>query len=162
MGIFEEKNMQFEEKVMGAVNAFRNRQERKVAVAEQTEQMEEMAAERFNKIVEADILPLFNRTAEILKDQCTVQIHRQEHTPERPFVVSIEMVVTPKEGVQIKRLRQPYPKLEICLRQKTLKVVIFTEQLRLAKLQLEEIDFPELTPEKLEQCVHDFIVEIFR
>ena len=83
-------------------------------------------------------------------------------TPERPFVVSVAMVVTPKEGGQIRQLRQPYPKLEICLRQKTLKVVIFTEQLRLAKLQLEEIDFPELTPEKLEQCVQDFIVEIFR
>ncbi len=154
--------MQFEERVLGAVNAYRNRQERTVAVAERTEQMEEMAAERFNKIVESDVLPLFNKTAELLKDSCTVQIHRQEHTPERPFVVSVEMVITPREGVYIRRLRQPYPKLEICLRQKTLKVVIFTEQLRLAKLHLEEIDFAELTAEKLEQCVHDFIVEIFR
>jgi hypothetical protein len=32
----------------------------------------------------------------------------------------------------------------------------------LAKRHLEEIDFPELTADKLEQCVHDFIVEIFR
>lgn len=162
MGIYEEKTMEFEEKVLGAVNAFRNRQERKVAVAEQTELMEEKAAERFNKIVETEILPLFNRTAELLKDSCTIQVQRQEHTAERPFVVSVSMVVTPKEGVQIRQLRQPYPKLEICLRQKTLKVVIFTELLRLAKLQLEEIDFSELTPEKLEQCVHDFIVELFR
>jgi hypothetical protein len=154
--------MEFEEKVMGAVNAFRNRQERTVAVAEQTEQMEEMAAERFNQIVESTILPLFNKTAELLKDSCSIQINRQEHTPERPFVVSVEMVFMPKEGVQLPRLRQPYPKLEVCLRQKTLKVVIFTEVLRLAKLQLEEIDFAELTPDKLEQCIQDFIVEIFR
>jgi hypothetical protein len=158
----KEKNTQFEEKVMGAVNAFRNRQERTVAIAEQIEQVEEQAAERFNKIVESDVLPLFNRTAELLKDSCTVHVQRQEHTAERPFIVSVSMVVTPKEGVSIRQIRQPYPKLEICLRQKTLKVVIFTEQLRLAKLQLEEIDFAELTPEKLEQCVHDFVVEIFR
>lgn len=153
---------EFEEKVKGAITAYRNRKERTVAVAERTEQMEQMAAQRFNKIVESDILPLFTKTTELLKDYCTVQIHRQEYTDERPFVVSVAMVVTPKEGVGIRRLRQPYPKLEICLRQKTLKVVIFTEVLRLAKLQLEEIDFPELTPEKLEQCVHDFIVEVFR
>src|ERR1700684_2999734 len=111
--MFEVKTMEFEEKVMGAVNAFRNRQERKVAAAEQTEQLEEIAAERFNKIVELDILPLFNKTAELLKHSCTVQITRQEHTPERPFVVSVSMVVTPKEGVNIRQLRQPYPKLEI-------------------------------------------------
>jgi len=160
--MFEVKTMEFDEKVIGAVNAFRNRQERRVATAEHTERMEEMAAERFNQIVESDILPLFHRTAELLKESCIVQIHRQEHTAERPFVVSVAMVVTPKEGVLIRQIRQPYPKLEICLRQKTLKVVIFTELLRLAKLQLEEIDFAELTPEKLEQCVHDFVVEIFR
>jgi hypothetical protein len=154
--------MEFEEKVMGAVNAFRNREERTVAVAEQTEQVEEIAAERFNKIVESTILPLFNKTAELLKDSCAIQVNRQEHTAERPFVVSVEMVVMPREGVHNRQLRQPYPKLEVCLRQKTLKVVIFTEVLRLAKLQLEEIDFAELTPEKLEQCIQDFIVEIFR
>lgn len=160
--MFEVKNMEFEEKVTDAVKAFRSRQERKVAAAEQTEQLEELAAVRFNKLVESDILPLFQKTAELLKDSCTVQIQRQEYTEERPFVVSVAMVATPKEGVHIRQLRQPYPKLEICLRQKTLKVVIFTELLRLAKLQLEEIDFSELTPAKLEQCVHDFVVEIFR
>jgi hypothetical protein len=163
--MLEEMTMEpteFEERVRGAITAYRNRKERTVAVAEQTEQIEQVAAERFNKIVESDILPLFNRTAELLKEHCTVQIHRQEYTGERPFVVSVAMIVTPKEGTDIRRLRQPYPKLEICLRQKTLKLVIFTEVLRLAKLQLEEIDFPELTSEKLEQCVHDFVVEIFR
>ena len=33
---------------------------------------------------------------------------------------------------------------------------------RLGKLHVEEVDFAELTAEKPEQCVRDFIVEIFR
>jgi hypothetical protein len=72
------------------------------------------------------------------------------------------MIITPTEGAHLRRLRQPYPKLEICLRQKTPKVVIFTEQLRSAELQIEEMSLCELNPAKLEQCAHDFVVKIFR
>jgi len=160
--MFEVKDMEFDDKVTGAVKAFRNRQDRKEAAAEKTGQMEEVAAERFNQIVDAEVLPLFERTANLLKDSCTIEIHRQEHTEDRPFVVSVSMTAMPKEGVPNRQLRQPYPKLEVCLRQKTLKVVIFTELLRLAKLNLEEIDLADLTKAKLEQCVQDFVVEIFR
>jgi hypothetical protein len=31
-----------------------------------------------------------------------------------------------------------------------------------AKLQIEEIELADLNAAKLEQCVHDFIVDIFR
>jgi hypothetical protein len=72
------------------------------------------------------------------------------------------MVIAEKPDVQIRRLRQPCPKLEICLKKRTLRVVLFTENLRDAKLQLEEMEISELNAAKLEQCTSSFIAEIFR
>jgi hypothetical protein len=134
------------------VDVFRYRQER-------TERMEEIAVDRFNQIVESDILPLFRRTAELLQDNCMVQMRHQERTAEGPFVVSVAMMVTPKEGV---RMHQPYQKMDLCLREKTLKVVIFTELQRPGKLEIEEIDLADLNITKLEQCVRDFVADIFQ
>ncbi len=155
-------SLQFEERVRGTVNAYRKRRERAVAAVEQSEQMEKRAVARFNQIVESGIIPIFNKAAELLKESCAVEIHRHEYTEERPFVVSVEMVVAQKPGVRIRRLRQPCPKLEFCLKKTTFRVVIFTEYLRDAKLQLEEIELSELNAEKLEQCIQGFIAEIFR
>ena len=155
-------SLQFEETVRGTVTAYGRRRERTVAALEQSARMEERATARFNQIVESDIVPIFNKTAELLKESCAVQIHRQEYTDERPFVVSVEMVIARKPGVHIRRLCQPCPKLEICLKKKTFRVAIFTEYLRDAKLQLEEIELSELNAEKLEQCVQGFIAQIFR
>jgi hypothetical protein len=39
---------------------------------------------------------------------------------------------------------------------------MFTENLRDAKLHLEEIELFELTAKKLEQCIQGFITELFR
>jgi len=133
-----------------------------LAAAEQSAQTEERAVARFNQIVDSEIIPLFNRTAELLKENCLVQIHRCEYTEDRPFLVSVAMVISPKPGVRIRQLRQPCPKLEICLKKRTFGVVIFTEQLRAAELQLEEIGTSELNAEKLEQCIQGFIATIFR
>ena len=155
-------SLQFEEKVVGTVTAYRRRRERAVAAVEQSEQMEKRSVVRFNQIVESDVIPIFNTTAELLKESCVVQIHRHEYTDERPFVVSVDMVITQKPGVRIRRLCQPCPKLEICLKKKTFRVVIFTENLRDARLLLEEIRLFELNAEKVEQCINGFIAEIFR
>jgi hypothetical protein len=155
-------SQQFEEKLRGTVTAFRKRRERVVAAVEQSARMEERAVARFNQIVESDIIPIFNRTAELLKENCSVEIHRHEYAEDRPFVASVEMVIAQKPGVRIRRLSQPCPKLEICLKKETFRVVIFTEYLRDAKLQLEEIGLSELNAEKLEQCIHGFIAQIFR
>jgi len=155
-------SQQFERKVRGTITAFRKRREQTVAAAEQSAQMRERAISRFNQIVESEVIPVFNRTAELLKEDCEVQIHRREHTEERPFVLSVEMVIAPKSDVRIRRLRQPHPKLEICLERETFRVAIFTEHLRAAKLQLEEIELPELKAEKLEQCIDNFLAGIFR
>ena len=135
-------SLQFEEKVRGTVNAYRKRRERTVAVVEQSELMEKRAVVRFNQIVDSDIVRIFNKTAELLKESCAVEIHRHEYSEERPFVVSVEMVIGAEARVGIRRLRQPCSKLEICLKKRTFRAVIFTEYLRDAKLQLEEIGYP--------------------
>ena len=62
----------------------------------------------------------------------------------------------------IRHLRQPSPKLEVCLKKRNFRVVIFTENLRDAKLQLEELEISELSAAKLKQCTSSFIAEIFR
>jgi hypothetical protein len=151
--------MQFKERVTDIVTGFRNRRDWTINGVELTE---EIAVERFNQIVELGILPLFKKAAELLEDTCVVQLRHQEHTTGGPFVESAAMVVTPKEGAPMRRFRQPYQKLDLCLRQRTLKVVIFTELQHPPKLQIEEIDLADLDAAKLEQCVRDFIVDIFR
>jgi len=158
----QDMRLQFERKVTGTIMAFRRRRERSVAAAKQSAQTEEREVLRFNQIVESEVLPVFNKTAELLKENCEVQINRHEYTEERPFVLSVEMVISPKPDVRIRRLRQPYPKLEICLERTTSKVAIFTEYLRVAELQLEEIELSELKAEKLEQSIDSFLAEIFR
>lgn len=155
-------SLQFEETIRGTVTAYGRQRERLVAAVEQSQQVEERAVARFNQIVDSGIIPIFSKTAELLKESCAVQIHRHEYTEERPFVVSVEMVIAQKPGGHIRRLCQPCPKLEICLKKKTFRVVLFTEYLRDAKLQVDEIDLSELTAEKLEQCIQGFIAQIFR
>jgi hypothetical protein len=124
--------------------------------------MQKRAAARFGQIAESFIIPTFNKAAELLKQSCAVEIHRHEYTEERPFVLSVDMVIAEKPGVQNRRLRQPSPKLEICLKKRSFRVVIFTENLRDAKLQLEEMEISELDSEKIERCTYSFLAEIFR
>jgi hypothetical protein len=157
----EDADRQFEEQVKGTVTGYRQRRERAVAAVEQSAQAEEQAVARFNQLVESDILPIFNKTAELLKDSCLVEIHRHEYTAERPYAVSVEMVLAPKPDGPIRRLRQPSPKLEVCLEKKTFRAVLFTEYLRDAKLQVEKMDLSELTAEKLERSIGAFIAQIF-
>ena len=71
------------------------------------------------------------------------------------------MVLAPKPDGALRRLRQPSPKLEICLEKKTFRVVLFTEYLRDAKFQVEKMDLSELTAERLEQSIEAFIAQIF-
>jgi len=155
-------SLQFEEKVRGAVTAYGKRRDRAVAAVQQSDQMQKRAVGRFSQLVESCIIPTFNKAAELLKEHCAIQIHRHEYTEDRPFVASVDMVIAEKPGVQIRRLRQPCPKLEICLKKRSFRVAIFTENLRDAKLQLEEMEISELNSAKLEQCTSSFIAEIFR
>jgi hypothetical protein len=109
-------SLQFEETVRGTVTAYGRRREQVVAAVQQSEQIKRRAVVRFNQIVESDIIPTFNKTAELLKENCVVEIHRHEYTEERPFVVNVEMVIAQKPSVHIRRLCQPCPKLAICLK----------------------------------------------
>jgi len=151
--------MSFEERMPEAVSPSRNYGEQPgIALA----RMEDRALEQFHRLIETEILPLFHTAARLLKDHCTVLIRRQEHATGGTLVVSVGMIVTAMGGARNRRVRQPYPKLEICLRRKTLQAVIFTEQARTANLQIEQIALRKLNATKLEQCVYDFIMEIFR
>ena len=161
-GIVYDMSVQFEELVKGAVTAYGKRREQTVAARQQSDQMQKRAAARFGQIAESFIIPTFNKAAELLKQSCAVEIHRHEYTEERPFVLSVDMVIAEKPGVQNRRLRQPSPKLEICLKKRSFRVVIFTENLRDAKLQLEEMEISELDSEKIERCTYSFLAEIFR
>jgi hypothetical protein len=157
----EDLDRQFEENVKGTVTAYRERREQAVAAVEQSAQMKEQAVARFNQLVDSDILPIFKKTAELLKDSCVVEIHRHDYTAERPYAVSVEMVLAPKPDGVLRPLRQPSPKVEICLERKTSRVVLFTEYLRDSKLQVEEMDLSELTAEKLELSIEAFLAQIF-
>ena len=149
-GNVHDMRLQFEERVRGAVTAYGKRRQRTVSAIERSDEMQKQAVARFNEIVESGIIPIFNRAAESLKESCAIQIHRHEHTEERPFVASVDTVIAEKPAVQIRRLRQPSPKLEVCLKKRNFRVAIFTENLRDAKLQLEELEISELSAAKLE------------
>ena len=150
-------SLQFEERVRGAVTAYGKRRERAVAAIEHSNRMQKQAVAKFNEIVDSIILPIFHSAAELLRESCAVQIHRHEYTEERPFILSVDLVISEKPDAQIR-----HPKLEICLKKRNLRLAIFTENLRDAKLQVEEMELSELTAAKLEQCTSSFIAEIFR